>query len=993
MEGDPSNFALAASSADEVDNCEPAVGSPQDSNDGSCFAAKPTEHADVLAAIKKQVEFYFSDANLPTDKHLLKQIQKDPEGYVPLRMIANFKRVKALTKDLGVVAEALKGSTLLSLDESSSCVKRSTPLPAFDVNDIAKRTVVVEHLPDKPTIESVTQLLSQYGEVVMVRICSRGNTNKLPAWLGKAVDAINMTMAPGEFALVEFGSEDDCVTCINKTRNPDNWRTSLRVRHLLPNFKPTHKAGSKGSGPEHGDSKQQSRGHSTGGAADRHHHQGTGVSHSCHGGHSKDMQGGQQQEHGGNDSSAEAAAAIAAATAAAGVLPNLAPIRTISAPAAAVQRAGSPHANGPAVKHDVLGSPVGLSPIKVCSGAANAGAGVGGSIGSPRTVSSPAPPEVSSFIDSILSAPTGNTPTKGGSSSSRWSTAGDWGSSSSNVTPAAAVAAALAGVSTPPQSSSPRHSATGGARGSAAGGAFTSGTGTPTRLSTTTSNVAQLAPTQSALAAQLAAAAAAAAQAAMAGSPKAAQGSSAASWRSSSKPTAAGASISAPNTPLAGLSAGDAVGAALDEEFGDMTAPPRAQAVASPELSSSPKPGPWIPASRLHHMQQAAQDGHNMMRSSGSEAEDNTGSWKRRSWTGQAGSPHGGGMRPPKPRNSGTGAAGASNRPRRPSWHAADTDEVAGKLEMSSEVESNDGAAAEASSNRTRRSRLQQASGDFRSAVDSIKEATAEAGASVAQAMASLSLGGSHQQQQQRRRSSTTGGAAEAREDGEDEHEHEEDDHLGEGTSSGKSRRRRHKRSSTGSRRASLDETGAGRHTSTDEGPGKSGGKRQSEDGGGSSGGRHRRHSLDEGSGSKPNSRPHSRAGALSPEDPSEHRPSSGGNRSHSGGSQAAEHHGAAKDSKKKEKKDYASWAAATPEFRAAAAKHSSGGGAAPSANMLGTSPSRAGQSGISPLRASMGGAPGGHHDSDSHVRIARMPDGTRGFGMGRGRPVTPSAP
>jgi hypothetical protein len=28
-----------------------------------------------------QVEFYFSDANLPTDKHLLKQISRDPEGY------------------------------------------------------------------------------------------------------------------------------------------------------------------------------------------------------------------------------------------------------------------------------------------------------------------------------------------------------------------------------------------------------------------------------------------------------------------------------------------------------------------------------------------------------------------------------------------------------------------------------------------------------------------------------------------------------------------------------------------------------------------------------------------------------------------------------------------------------------------------------------------------------------------------------------------------
>lgn len=74
-----------------------------------------------------------------------------------------------------------------------------------------------------PPSESVTQLLAQYGRVVMVRICSRGNTSKLPAWLAKAVESINVTMAPGEFALVEFGSEEDCVACVTKTKNPDNW--------------------------------------------------------------------------------------------------------------------------------------------------------------------------------------------------------------------------------------------------------------------------------------------------------------------------------------------------------------------------------------------------------------------------------------------------------------------------------------------------------------------------------------------------------------------------------------------------------------------------------------------------------------------------------------------------------------------------------------------------------------------------------------------------
>lgn len=71
---------------------------------------------------------------------------------VPLKMIANFKRVKGLTKELTVVTEALKGSSMLSVDEEGSRVRRTSPLPAYDTTDICRRTVVAEHLPDKPTI-------------------------------------------------------------------------------------------------------------------------------------------------------------------------------------------------------------------------------------------------------------------------------------------------------------------------------------------------------------------------------------------------------------------------------------------------------------------------------------------------------------------------------------------------------------------------------------------------------------------------------------------------------------------------------------------------------------------------------------------------------------------------------------------------------------------------------------------------------------------------
>jgi la-related protein 6 len=46
-----------------------------------------------------QVEFYFSDANITKDKFLLKHVKRNKEGFVSLKLISSFKRVKHLTKD------------------------------------------------------------------------------------------------------------------------------------------------------------------------------------------------------------------------------------------------------------------------------------------------------------------------------------------------------------------------------------------------------------------------------------------------------------------------------------------------------------------------------------------------------------------------------------------------------------------------------------------------------------------------------------------------------------------------------------------------------------------------------------------------------------------------------------------------------------------------------------------------------------------------------
>lgn len=48
--------------------------------------------------LSNQVEFYFSDSNLPRDKFLNEKVAADPEGYVDIALLCTFSRMKALLK-------------------------------------------------------------------------------------------------------------------------------------------------------------------------------------------------------------------------------------------------------------------------------------------------------------------------------------------------------------------------------------------------------------------------------------------------------------------------------------------------------------------------------------------------------------------------------------------------------------------------------------------------------------------------------------------------------------------------------------------------------------------------------------------------------------------------------------------------------------------------------------------------------------------------------
>lgn len=110
--------------------------------------------------ILKQVEFYFSDSNLPRDKFLSEITGKSEEGWCPIETIASFQRMKKITEDLSVVVAALKESSFLVVSEDDKNIRRKEPLPADKV-DTTPKSIYVKGFGEEATLEEVQAFIEK----------------------------------------------------------------------------------------------------------------------------------------------------------------------------------------------------------------------------------------------------------------------------------------------------------------------------------------------------------------------------------------------------------------------------------------------------------------------------------------------------------------------------------------------------------------------------------------------------------------------------------------------------------------------------------------------------------------------------------------------------------------------------------------------------------------------------------------------------------------
>ncbi|ESP00643.1 hypothetical protein LOTGIDRAFT_112382 [Lottia gigantea] len=217
----------------------------------------PTD--EIRDKIVTQVEFYFSDANVLKDAFLLKHIRRNKMGYVSIKLITSFKKVKTLTKDYRVVAHSLKHSKKLEVNEEGTKVRRIDPLPDYD-ETTPSRTVVAVNLPmENPSIESVAELFSKCGDIVLIRILKPGKP--VPPDIKKHAHK-HPEIDTATCAIVEFEKHESAKKCADTMTDKNDWRNGLRVMVLAVKKK---KDEEKEKGECHGDGsddnkKQRKRG-------------------------------------------------------------------------------------------------------------------------------------------------------------------------------------------------------------------------------------------------------------------------------------------------------------------------------------------------------------------------------------------------------------------------------------------------------------------------------------------------------------------------------------------------------------------------------------------------------------------------------------------------------------------------------------------------------------------------------------------------------------
>ncbi|KAM7015227.1 la-related protein 6a [Tautogolabrus adspersus] len=215
--------------------------------------------SELIQKLVAQIEYYLSDENLEHDAFLLKHVRRNKLGFVSVKLLTSFKKVKHLTRDWRTTAYALRHSKVLELNDEGRKVRRKSTVPVFASESLPSRMLLLSDLQSWPELaalaednggseggaiqqEQLMKLLLKafgtYGAIASVRVLKPGKD--LPADL-KRLSSRYTQLGTEECAIVEFEEVEAAVKANEAVGNEDGGAGSLGLKVVLIGTKPPKK--------------------------------------------------------------------------------------------------------------------------------------------------------------------------------------------------------------------------------------------------------------------------------------------------------------------------------------------------------------------------------------------------------------------------------------------------------------------------------------------------------------------------------------------------------------------------------------------------------------------------------------------------------------------------------------------------------------------------------------------------------------------------------
>mmetsp|Transcript_7322 Transcript_7322/g.8401 ORF Transcript_7322/g.8401 Transcript_7322/m.8401 type:complete len:376 (-) Transcript_7322:62-1189(-) len=189
-----------------------------------CYFELLAQPVDLQQNIVKQVEYYFSDENLPGDSFLFfKTMKRNATAWVKIKTLLTFRKLKKMAgnKQALVALSVRTHSANLEVSSDGTAIRRKHKLGKNLENskDRIRRSIRVDNLPVNTSVASIEEKFNEIaGKVRVVRILNVTKDKRIAK----------------PYAVVEFEERQNAKISVDHFKKKKDWRAGMMVTWMRP---------------------------------------------------------------------------------------------------------------------------------------------------------------------------------------------------------------------------------------------------------------------------------------------------------------------------------------------------------------------------------------------------------------------------------------------------------------------------------------------------------------------------------------------------------------------------------------------------------------------------------------------------------------------------------------------------------------------------------------------------------------------------------------